>query len=374
MYDVAIVGGGLAGLVNAIHLRKEGFTVLVIERKTYPFHRVCGEYISNEVVPYLEALNIFPDELAPASITKFLLTAPSGKGGKLPLDLGGFGVSRYQLDYFLYQKAVGLGVVFKLGHTVEHVTYHEPCFTLKIRRSNSVQSRMVTGAFGKRSLLDTRMKRPFTCKEAPFFGVKYHIRYNFPDDTVALHNFEGGYCGLSSVEGNRYNLCFLGSSRHLQELGSIEAVEEQVLRKNPYLDEIYREAEFLMDRPQVISKVSFQPKLPVENHILMVGDTAGLISPLCGNGMAMAIHAAKIAAEYTALFLRNKISRQEAEARYAANWKQLFVTRLWVGRNTQQLFINRLSAELAVMMVRHTRPLARKIMKYTHGQPFTLRE
>ena len=374
MYDVAIVGGGLAGLVNAIHLRKEGFSVLVIERKTYPFHRVCGEYISNEVIPYLEALNIFPHELAPAPITNFLLTAPSGKAGELPLDLGGFGVSRYQLDHFLYQKAVGLGVVFKLGHTVENIIYREPLFTLTIRRSDAVQSRMVIGAFGKRSLLDTRMKRPFTAKEAPFFGVKYHIRCNFPDDTVALHNFKGGYCGLSRVEGNRYNLCFLGSSRHLQELGSVEAVEEKVLRKNPHLDEIYRESEFLMARPQVISKVSFQSKQPVENHILMVGDTAGLISPLCGNGMAMAIHAAKIAAEYTSLFLQNRMSRQQAEAGYAASWKKLFVSRLWVGRNTQQLFINSLSAELAVMMVRYSRPLARKIMKYTHGRPFTLHE
>ncbi|HEY8402472.1 MAG TPA: FAD-dependent oxidoreductase, partial [Cytophagaceae bacterium] len=44
--EVIIIGGGLAGLVNAVILADAGLDVLVIEKKVYPFHRVCGEYIS----------------------------------------------------------------------------------------------------------------------------------------------------------------------------------------------------------------------------------------------------------------------------------------------------------------------------------------
>lgn len=56
--DVIIIGGGLAGLSSAIHLSKHDLSVLVIEKNSYPKHKVCGEYISNEVLPYLDYLEI----------------------------------------------------------------------------------------------------------------------------------------------------------------------------------------------------------------------------------------------------------------------------------------------------------------------------
>ena len=61
--DVIVVGGGLAGLINSILIRKAGFEVTLIERKKYPFHRVCGEYVSNEVIPFLKSEGLFPAEL-----------------------------------------------------------------------------------------------------------------------------------------------------------------------------------------------------------------------------------------------------------------------------------------------------------------------
>ena len=59
-FDVIIIGGGLAGLTNAIHLSKSRQRVLLIEKNSYPKHKVCGEYISNEVLPYLNSLGINP--------------------------------------------------------------------------------------------------------------------------------------------------------------------------------------------------------------------------------------------------------------------------------------------------------------------------
>ncbi|HEX2607665.1 MAG TPA: FAD-dependent oxidoreductase, partial [Flavisolibacter sp.] len=55
-YDVAIVGGGLAGLSCAIQLQRAGHSVIVLEKENYPFHKVCGEYISLESWPFLESL------------------------------------------------------------------------------------------------------------------------------------------------------------------------------------------------------------------------------------------------------------------------------------------------------------------------------
>ena len=71
--DVTIIGGGLAGLCNAIHLSKYGKKVLLIEKNEYPKHKVCGEYISNEVLPYLDFLDINPFDFGAVKIKKFQL-------------------------------------------------------------------------------------------------------------------------------------------------------------------------------------------------------------------------------------------------------------------------------------------------------------
>ncbi|HAC24725.1 MAG TPA: FAD-dependent oxidoreductase, partial [Cytophagales bacterium] len=65
MATVVIVGGGLGGLLAALQLAKQGIPVTLFERKQYPFHRVCGEYISNETVPFLRSLGVYPDVFQP---------------------------------------------------------------------------------------------------------------------------------------------------------------------------------------------------------------------------------------------------------------------------------------------------------------------
>src|ERR1700754_3075057 len=110
MNDVIVVGGGLAGLFNAILLNRAGLQVTVIEKKTYPMHRVCGEYISNEVIPFLSKLDIDLEPLQVAWINRLEVTAVSGTKLSQKLDLGGFGLSRYTFDNLLYQKAVAEGV------------------------------------------------------------------------------------------------------------------------------------------------------------------------------------------------------------------------------------------------------------------------
>ena len=100
-----VIGGGLAGLINAILLKRSGLSVLLFEEKKYPFHRVCGEYISNEVIPFLKNHELYPEEFEPAPISQFRLTSISGQSLTMPLDLGGFGISRYVFDKWLAAKA-----------------------------------------------------------------------------------------------------------------------------------------------------------------------------------------------------------------------------------------------------------------------------
>lgn len=367
--EIIIVGGGLAGLIAAHQLAKKGKEVLLIEKKTYPFHRVCGEYISNEVRPFLLREGLFPEYLDHAQISKFELSSVYGKSAEIPLDLGGFGISRYALDEFLYQKAKNEGAQFLLQTQVDDLKFlqKEDRFELLTNSGQKLSCKHLIGAFGKRSKVDKLLQRDFIHQRSPYIGVKYHIQTDAVDpQTVALHNFEGGYCGVNRVENNTFNLCYLGSKAQLKKYGNIPDMEEAVLHQNPKLRDIFHNSTFLFEKPEVINEISFSPKKPVENHLLMAGDAAGLIAPLCGNGMAIAIQTGKMAAEA----ILSSHDRSTIEKTYASEWNKIFKQRLWIGRTVQRLFGSDHLSKLAVGMVVHSPALATAIMKRTHGQAF----
>lgn len=368
---IAVVGGGLAGLVNAILLSRNGFEVTLFEKKQYPFHKVCGEYISNEVLPFLEREGLLPKDVIASSISQFQFSSVNGKSINMPLDLGGFGISRFMLDHHLVNLAKYLGVFIYENCTVSEVQSIENQFQLTTTNSENYLADIVIGAYGKNGVLDKKLERSHVNFEAPFIGVKYHVKTDFPKDLVALHNFEGGYCGISAIEDDKFNLCYLGRREDLKSTGSIEVMEDQKLKKNPFLKSLFENSDFLFEKPVVINAFSFRPKNLIENHILMSGDTAGLITPLCGNGMAMAIHSAKILSDTIIQNCNNgDIDRAKLEAQYTERWNATFKRRLWVGRQTQILFGSKFTSEMALTLMKNSPWFANRVMKNTHGQPF----
>ncbi|WP_310397418.1 FAD-dependent oxidoreductase [Hymenobacter sp.] len=371
--DILVIGGGLAGLAAALDLAGRGHRVVVVERKQYPFHKVCGEYVSNEVLPYLRRLHADPAALAPANIRTFLLSSPGGRVLTAALDLGGFGVSRYALDDFLYQRAMARGVAFHLKNTVTDVAFDPATDQHRVTLADGrvLTARVVLGTFGKRANLDRQLQRTFFTQRSPYLGVKYHLRLpGFPRDVIALHNFADGYAGISAIEDDKLCFCYLTTRRNLKRHGTIPALEQAVLAQNPRLREILGAAERLYPQPEVINEISFAPKQPVEQHVLMCGDAAGLITPLCGNGMAMALHGAALAAAAAHDFLTAKTTRAAMEAAYARAWTARFGTRLRVGRAVQRLFGGPVLSELAVGGLRHWPGAVQALMRRTHGQEF----
>jgi flavin-dependent dehydrogenase len=369
--QVIVVGGGLAGLISSIFLQRSGINTLLIEKKEYPFHRVCGEYISNEVKPFLKRMDLFPEHLKPSELTRFNLSDIKGNLAEVDLPLGGFGVSRYQFDEFLYQKAQDAGVEVKTKTEVIDIAFAENEFTVSLKGGEALISEFVINAYGKRSKLDKSFDRKFIKKKSPFLGVKYHAKIDFPKDVIGLYNFKGGYCGISHVEDDKVNICYLSRRENLKKHGDIAKMEKAVLHKNPILKEILVNAEMLLEKPEVINEISFEQKASVENHMLMAGDTAGLITPLCGNGMAMAIHSGYLASKSIIDFYEGRSkSRAEVENHYQEVWTKNFSKRLWVGRKTQDLFGNQFRAGLSLKFIRSFPALAKKLIKQTHGEVF----
>jgi flavin-dependent dehydrogenase len=369
--EVLIIGGGLAGLTAAIHLSKIGLQVTVIEKNSYPKHKVCGEYISNEVLPYLNWLDLKISDLKPTNITKLEFSTASGKTIKSNLPLGGFGISRFTLDEYLYKKALENGCKI-IQEYVENILFNDNQFI--VTTNNSIlKSEIVIGSFGKRSNIDQKMNRDFIHKKSYWLAVKAHYSGDFPNDVVGLHNFKGGYCGVSKVENNRINICYLADYKTFKQFKNIEEYQNSIVSENPHLRVIFEDSSLLFEKPLTISQISFEKKQVVENHILMIGDTAGLIHPLCGNGMAMAIHSAKIVSELVQKYYTNEIkSRNELEEKYIHEWNLNFKKRLKTGRFLSSILQKpKLSAILMriLIILPFLLPI---IIKKTHGKSIIL--
>ena len=371
MEDVLIIGGGLAGLTCAIVLQKNGINVTLIEKNKYPFHRVCGEYVSNEILPFLKSLNINVSELEPSILTHLSITSVSGKVLQTQLSMGGFGLSRYKFDDLLFRHAEKAGVKFIFEKVVD-LSFNDNKFKVSLADNRIFEPTVVIAAYGKRSNLDQKLKRRFFYRRSPYLGVKYHIKTDLPSNLIRLDNFSGGYSGVCKIEDDKYSLCYLSETANLKKYAGIAEMEEQVLFKNPRLKYLFSNCEFLFKKPLVINEISFERKTLVEDHLLFCGDSAGMITPLCGNGMAIAIHSGKILAESILNSFKKDdgFNRVILEKSYQQNWDKQFALRLKSGRMIQKLFGSNLISNLSVSVLSNFPAITRQLVKKTHGKAF----
>lgn len=370
--DVCILGGGLAGLTAAIDLAQKGYQVVVIEKDSYPKHKVCGEYISNEVIDYFKEIEFPLSDLKPAQIKHLKISNNHGATIETDLPLGGFGLSRFTFDHALAEHAQKNGAEI-WQDTVQTIAISVSAdqFTVTCKSGNEITAKQVIGAYGKRSKLDKTINRDFIKKKTPWIAFKAHYELPaFPEQNVELHHFKNGYCGLSKTESGAVNFCYLAHKNVFENYENIDDFNHQVVSKNPFLADFLQHAKPLFKKPLGIAQIAFQKKPTVENHMLMCGDTAGLIHPLCGNGMAMAIHSAKIVAQHLDDYFRQHQNRDRLETNYKTAWNRVFKTRMTAGRTLQKVIVNKNWNTLAFSLVKTNPKLLQPVIQLTHGKPF----
>ncbi|AEE48824.1 NAD(P)/FAD-dependent oxidoreductase [Haliscomenobacter hydrossis] len=371
IYPYAIIGGGLGGLCLAIQLARKGMEVILFEKNTFPQHKVCGEYISMESWDFLCDLGVPLNDLGLPQISQLGISAQNGFMLNSPLALGGFGISRYTLDDHLCQIARKWGVTVLENCKVMDVQISD-LTTAEISTSQGkYRAQLVCGSFGKYAPSFAKSPAKIAVQLPNYIGVKYYIETDLAPDRIELHNFKDGYCGILKVDLNRYCLCYLSKSSNLQRAGNdIKAMEETVLYKNPFLKKYFTQSTFLFEKPMVISNVYFHPKDTYLNGMFLLGDAAGAISPLCGNGMSMAMRASKLLADLMLPYAEGRIDKAELVNRYTLAWKDNFSTRIWAGQHLQHLFGKNTSTHLALKMLHYLPALKHKLIKLTHGEVF----
>jgi len=370
-YDVIIIGGGLAGLALSVDLGRKGHSVLLIEKGSYPRHKVCGEYISMESYRYLNEICPALSELKLPKIQKFNLTSTGTNEFTTDLGLGGFGISRYLLEELLYKEAQKYKVVFVLETKVLNVTRDTEANIYQVQtKAQTHTARLVCNASGRRSNLET-LERGQKIKGTNYVGVKYHVKLPRNSEQIEIHNFPGGYCGISNIEEGKSCLCYIVNAKELSAVNkSIPELEKKILSQNKNLEKIFKDADFIFKEAVTVSGINFLIKEPFNGEVFFLGDSAGSIAPITGNGMSMGLRSAFVLVNFIDQYFSEKIDLKELEKKYSEFWNKEFSARIKLSRYFQKLSEYPSLTKMTMLLFKLFPPLAKGVIGLTHGKPF----
>ncbi len=369
-YDVLIIGGGVAGCSAAIQLAERGKRVLVLEKQRYPAHKLCGEFLSVEVLAMFERLGVGGAvwQAGARPIDHTVITTTDGAVFESALPGTALGLSRYTLDRLLFEQARAVVAEAQDGVAVRSVEGGLDEGFVVETAGERFEARLVLGAYGKRGLLDRKLGRSFLQARSPFVAFKAHYEGVELPGAIELHAFPGGYCGLSHVERGRVNACWIAHERTLKAAGGTpEAMIEQSLMQNSTLARRFQAMERVTDRFVAVSQIIFVPKGAFAGEVCMIGDTAGMIAPMCGDGMAMALRSAELAAPLVSAFLEGRMTAARFREHYARAWRREFGLRMRLGRWMHHAYCRPAVARLGVDAIRRMPVLGRWLIRKTRG-------
>jgi flavin-dependent dehydrogenase len=336
-YDVAIVGAGLGGLSAAISLAQSGKKVVLFEGNAIGKHKVCGEFISPESRVIFSNLGVLEQlEAAGArAITSARILTNHRRGRTIPFTHSGIGISRAVSDTLLWNHAISLGVTCRDSTKVQEVNRIEGGFLLKTGESKH-RVKFLIAATGRNGRHFGEKTRQSERKSGKYMGIKAHFRgVRMTDNQVQLFPYEGGYCGVVRVENDLVNACALIDYKRSR--GKTPAqIWDSILEENSQLKKILggREPEFNW---LATGNVTFNCFNPATEDILRVGDAAGYIHPLTGDGMAMAVRSGELARDA----IIDSPDATAASIRYKKLWHEEFDRRLRWGAWLQPLMTHR---------------------------------
>jgi len=328
--DVAIIGAGPAGSTLAALLAGRGASVTVYDRDVFPRDKLCGEFLSYDALPVLEPLGVIAEiDRAGAPHIERCRVVGAKRTYELALPHPARGVSRLFLDDLLLRTAVQRGAKRADGVTVASL--------------EELDAKIVAGAWGRWGRFDQQLHRGFVTDHSHRnFGFKRHYR-NTEHGTrntehIDLYSFTKGYLGVNAIEGALTNICGLvHASRLSGHKGKWDAFIETIRREHPRLEELYAQHESAQDGYLSSEPVIFRSRSAVEGGVFMIGDASGVIDPLTGNGMAMAIQSALLVAPMLLRLLETPARRGAIEDEYRRAHRAMFTPRIAWSRRTASL-------------------------------------
>lgn len=343
MYDVAVIGAGPAGSTVSRYLAKYGLKVCVIDRSVFPRDKPCGGGFAQSLLEEFPYIKKRADDFLEGIARVGILHSPNrwiALSGKVDMAL----TLRTDFDNVLFECALEQGVVSFVGSRAKHIIVKPDCSHVDLANGSSIKACIVVGADGVSSMVarESGLRSSWSnasvtaCRVAEVPTRRDEIIDRYTDD-LQYHfyaNF-GGLPGYGWVfpkqETINVGLGIIGTrARGLPSL--FEAFVRHLKRKN-----------LLMANPDLSSaKGALVPtggpaKKTVSKDCLLIGDSAGMVSPLTGGGIAYAMRAARYASKVLVSAFETGL-KQEGFLKYEQLWRNDFGNRLKDQLLAQRIF------------------------------------
>ncbi len=351
-FDALILGAGPAGSALAVHLARAGFDVALADQKAFPRPKPCGEFLSPQCRPYLAELGVEGSLLQLGARMVHGMTLNQGarraQGSfrqlpDAPHSAAGYCVRREVLDLELMRAAVAR----------PEVTWLERHRFVGLRRDRDgtvtgasllapdgqamqVQARVTIGADGVRSRLarELGVQRPIAWLDrmalvTRFGPVEPHAR-------AEVHFVDGAYFAATTVDDGTFHLNLVMDRADLRsEVASLDEIAAARLEQAPALALRLKDAHRL-EPWRGIGPLAHTTTRQAVPGAALVGDAAGYVDPLTGEGV------------YFALFGAQALARRLVEARacpgksaaamraYEKDRRREVLPRLWLARLIQR--------------------------------------
>ncbi|MFD6279415.1 NAD(P)/FAD-dependent oxidoreductase [Streptomyces sp. NPDC060209] len=294
MIDILVAGGGPAGLAAAIRAAAAGLEAVVVEPRSTPVDKACGEGIMPSGVAALSALGVTPAgrELRGIRYIEGTRQAQAAFRGHL-----GLGVRRTELHTALHRRARELGVRVVTGRA-EEVRQGQDSVT-----AAGLTARWLIAADGLHSPLRRALGLERPCSAPRRYGLRRHYRIAPWTDFVEVHWSRQGEAYVTPVGEELVGVAVLSTHRrsHEEHLSAFPALARTLrgLEAGPV---------------RGAGPLRQNASAPRAGRVLLAGDAAGYVDALTGEGIALAAATASAAVDCLVA------GRPEA---YPARWARL---------------------------------------------------
>lgn len=316
-FDVIIVGAGPGGSGTALHLKDTNLSIALIDKESFPRDKTCGDGVSGKGSKILKELGLFDKLFELPHGPGYGVWMSSPKGVDIIIDSRtmnpnakphGAIVRRYDFDNFLFQNAKSLPNVktFEKTTVVDLIKEGDQYTGVKMKLENgeiiTANAKIIVGADGANSVVANKLGVAFrdpahhvTAIRAYYDGVegmREVIEIHFVEDVLP------GYFWIFPLEGKKANVGIGMLDKDIRNKKvNLQKVMEKVINEHPKFKDRFKNAKMISPIKGWSLPLGSKRRKPYFNGVLLVGDAAGLIDPLTGEGIGNALLSSKLAAQ-----------------------------------------------------------------------------
>ncbi len=319
-YDIVVVGAGPAGSVAAYECAKRGFKTLLLEKAILPREKACGGAVMYRGIRILNG--IVPHELIEQKIYGLRFGFHNGTSSEfISHKLIGITVFRDKFDDFLSTRAVEAGAELAEDTRVIHTSVSDECATIQLQDGREIKSDFLIGADGVNSIVSRSLNLRPKRKDLTRIGLGMEADF-YVGRAGVMKATKGNPSVLEILPvKNRISYGWIFPKREHLAIG-IAGSGEHMRALRPDFDGFYQSLEKRLGVKLKLEKrrTCFLggegiAGTNVTNRAILVGDAAGFVDPMMGEGIAYAMQSSKIAVDV--------IDQAIAENQYDADslWK-----------------------------------------------------